>query len=97
MTPKSGSHTPSSSRRLRKDRLDDDNSATVVRAFGTLVKRRGRGLPPGKHAVAVDGTIGGHRSPVAKPGADSDSHNKSKRQQLDEKARAYSKFCKTRS
>ena len=98
MTPKSGSFTSSPQPRLRKNRVSKaDDAATVVRAFSTLVKRRGNTHSTGKHAVAVDGTIGGLRPRITPPSTDADSHAKSKRQLLDEKARAYSKFCKNRS
>ncbi len=68
----------------------------VVRAFSTLIKRRGSMPSSDTATVAADGTIGDSRPAPIEPSIDTPPPTKSKRQHLDEKAHAYSEFCRSR-
>jgi hypothetical protein len=96
MAPKSGSASVATHPRHRKNPIqEDDSGMAVVRAFGTLVKRRGSLLKSGATTVAADGTLGDLR-PATVTLDDSPPSTKSKREHLDEKASAYAAFCRSR-
>lgn len=68
----------------------------VVRAFSTLIKRPGSMPSSNVKTIAADGTIGDGKPEVIEPTGESPPSAKSTRQHLDEKAKAYAQFCRSR-